>query len=278
MKRKIAAPILLLALAIFIQSGCAQFRAKMEVKQGNELYNAKKYEAAIEKYKSALKKAPKLSTIYLNLGLSYMALYVPGSTHPKDKQFADNAIVYLKEYLKYDANNPRVNEYLITMYLNSERMGDAIGYFEEHLKKNPQDTAAMQKLAFLYAKAGKFNEALQWYQRRAQVEPNNAEAYYVIGVICWEKSYKFVDVTPEERERLIKIGMDALERAVKINPNYADAYLYMNLLYREKAKQIALDPAAVPEDKIEEYNSYLAKAKELLDKAQEIRKKSTPSS
>lgn len=278
MKRKIAAPVLLLALAIFVQSGCAQFRAKMEVSQGNELYNAKKYEAAIEKYKSALKKAPKLATIYLNLGLSYMALYVPGSTHAKDKQYADNAIVYLKEYLKHDPNNPRVNEYLITMYLNSERMQDAIGYFEEHLRRNPKDTAAMQKLAFLYAKAGKFNEALQWYQRRAQVEPNNAEAYYVIGVICWEKSYKFADVTPEEREKLIKTGMDALERAVKINPNYADAYLYMNLLYREKAKQIALDPAAVPEDKIDEYNSYLAMAKELLDKAQEIRKKSTPAS
>jgi tetratricopeptide (TPR) repeat protein len=118
---------------------------------------------------------------------------------------------------------------------------------------------------------------LQWYQRRAQVEPNNAEAYYVIGVICWEKSYKFADVTFEEREKLIKTGMDALDRAIKINPNYADAYLYMNLLYREKAKQISLDPASVPEDKIDEYNSYLAKAKELLDKAQEIRKKSTPS-
>lgn len=277
MKRKIAAPVLLLALAIFVQSGCAQFRAKMEVSQGNELYNAKKYEAAIEKYKSALQKAPKLSTIYLNLGLSYMALYVPGSPHPKDKQYADNAIAYLKEYLKYDPNNPRVNEYLITMYLNSERMDDAIGYFEEHLKKNPQDTAAMQKLAFLYAKSGKFDESLRWYQRRAQVEPNNAEAYYVIGVICWEKSYKFADVTPEEREKLIQTGMSALERAMKLNPNYADAYLYMNLLYREKAKQIALDPAAVPEDKIDEYNSYLAKAKELMEKAQEIRKKSTPS-
>lgn len=277
MNRKIAAPILLLALAIIVQSGCAQFRAKMEVSQGNELYNAKKYEAAIEKYKSALTKAPKLSTIYLNLGLSYMALYVPGSPHPKDKQYADNAIAYLKEYLKYDPNNPRVNEYLITMYLNSERMNDAIGYFEEHLKKNPQDTGAMQKLAFLYAKSGKFNESLQWYQKRAQVEPNNAEAYYVIGVICWEKSYKFADVTPEEREKLIQTGMSALERAIKLNPNYADAYLYMNLLYREKAKQIALDPAAVPEDKIDEYNSYLAKAKELMEKAQEIRKKSTPS-
>lgn len=277
MNRKIAAPILLLALAIIVQSGCAQFRAKMEVSQGNELYNAKKYEAAIEKYKSALTKAPKLSTIYLNLGLSYMALYVPGSPHPKDKQYADNAIAYLKEYLKYDPNNPRVNEYLITMYLNSERMNDAIGYFEEHLKKNPQDTGAMQKLAFLYAKSGKFNESLQWYQKRAQVEPNNAEAYYVIGVICWEKSYKFADVTPEEREKLIQTGMSALERAIKLNPNYADAYLYMNLLYREKAKQIALDPLAVPEDKIDEYNSYLAKAKELMEKAQEIRKKSTPS-
>jgi hypothetical protein len=51
----------------------------------------------------------------------------------------------------------------------------------------------------------------------------------------------------------------------------------MNLLYREKAKLISLDPNNVPEERVEEYNSYLTKAKELLDKAMEIRKKGTPS-
>ncbi|MCI0416558.1 tetratricopeptide repeat protein [bacterium] len=250
---------------------CKRFQAKMEVKKGNDYYKARKYEDAIKAYKSALEKDPGLDTVHLNLGLSYMALYVPGSTHPKDLEYVDRAIASFKEYQKSNPDDTKVNEYLINMYLNADRKDDAIKYFEEQLARDNTNTAFMQKLAFLYAQSGKFDEALKWYERRAQVEPNNAEAYYIIGVICWEKSYKFADITPEERERVIKSGMAALEKAIRINSKYADAYLYMNLLLREKAKLISLDPATVPEDRVEEYNALLEKAKEFQQKAVALR-------
>jgi tetratricopeptide (TPR) repeat protein len=243
----------------------------MEVRKGNDLYKARKYPEAIQAYKGALQKDPGLSTVWLNLGLSYMALYVPGSTHKKDLEYVDQAIQAFKEYQKQNPEDTKVNEYLINMYLNADRKEDAIKYFEEQLARDNTNTAFMQKLAFLYAQSGKFDQALKWYERRASVEPNNAEAYYIIGVICWEKSYKFADLTPEERERVVKAGTTALEKAIKINPKYSDAYLYMNLLYREKAKLIATDPAAVPEDRVDEYNGLLEKAKEFQQKALALR-------
>ena len=248
-------------------SSCGKFRAKMDLKEGTDLYEAKKYEEAVKKFNSALQKDPSLHVVYIDLGLSYMAMYVPGSTHPKDLAYVEEAIKAFKKYQELYPDDPKVNEYLITMYLNADRKEDAIKYFEEQLAKDDTNTAFMQKLAFLYAQTGKFDEALKWYQRRAAVEPDNPEAYYIIGVICWEKSYKFADVTPEQRERLVRVGMDALEKAIRINPNYADAYLYMNLLFREKAKLIALTPEAVPEDRIDEYNGWLEKAKEYQQKA-----------
>lgn len=243
----------------------------MEVRKGNDFYKARKYEEAIKAYKSALEKDRNLATVWLNLGLSYMALYVPGSTHKKDLEYVDQAINAFKEYQKQNPEDTKVNEYLINMYLNADRKDDAIRYFEEQLARDNTNTAFMQKLAFLYAQSGKFDDALKWYERRATVEPNNAEAYYIIGVICWEKSYKFADITPEERDRVIKAGTAALEKAIKINPKYADAYLYMNLLYREKAKQISIDPTAVPEDRVDEYNGLLEKAKEFQQKALALR-------
>jgi tetratricopeptide (TPR) repeat protein len=269
-RRKYISVLFVLFLSVLLVS-CNQFQAKMEVKQGNDLYKARKYEEAIQHYKAALDKDPDLATVYLNLGLSYMALYVPGSTHPKDLDYVEKAITSFKEYQKANPNDPKVNEYLINMYLNADRKQDAIKYFEEQLAKDNTNTAFMQKLAFLYAQSGKFDEALKWYQRRAAMEPNNAEAYYIIGVICWEKSYKFADLTPEDRDRIIKTGTAALEKAIRINPKYADAYLYMNLMYREKAKQISTDPNAVPDDKVDEYNSLLQKAKEYQQKAMELR-------
>jgi tetratricopeptide (TPR) repeat protein len=279
MKRQnFVAVLFVLALSALLIS-CNQFQAKMEVKQGNDFYKARKYEEAIQHYKNALAKDPDLSTIYLNLGLSYMALYVPGSTHPKDLDYVEKAIAAFKEYQKQNPEDTKVNEYLINMYLNADRKEDAIKYFEEQLTRDNTNTAFMQKLAFLYAQSGKFDEALKWYEKRAAVEPNNAEAYYIIGVICWEKSYKFADITPEERDRVVKAGTAALEKAIKINPKYADAYLYMNLMYREKAKQISTDPNAVPEDRVDEYNALLEKAKEFQQKALDLRNaaQATPS-
>jgi len=247
----------------------------MDVRKGNDFYKARKYDEAIKAYNTALEKDPGMSTVYLNLGLSYMALYVPGSTHPKDLEYVDKAIAAFKKYQELNPDDTKVNEYLINMYLNADRKDDAIKYFEQQLARDSSNTAFMQKLAFLYAQSGKFDEALKWYERRAQVEPNNAEAYYIIGVICWEKSYKFADITPEERERVVKAGTQALERAIKINPKYSDAYLYMNLLYREKAKLIALDAASVPEDRVDEYNGLLEKAKEFQQKAMALRAAAT---
>lgn len=277
MKRIQSLSVLILILSLFTFAGCNSFKAKMEVKKGNELYAAKDFEGAIVKYKDALSLAPELHTIHENIGLAYMAMYVPGSTQPKDVEYANNAIAAFKEFLKNDPENVQVNEFLITMYLNADRKPDAAAYFEAQLQKNPTDLQTLQKVAFLYAQMGNFEESLKWYQKRASVDAKNPEAYYIIGVICWEKAYKTPDITPEERGHLVDIGMESLEKAIKINPNYADAYLYENLLYREKAKLISTDPNNVPPERVDEYNALLAKAKELQDKAIELRKKSAAS-
>jgi tetratricopeptide (TPR) repeat protein len=269
-RRSLVSLFVVICVSLSLTS-CKQFQAKMDVRKGNDFYKARKYEEAIKAYQTALEKDPGMSTVYLNLGLSYMALYVPGSTHKKDLEYVDQAIAAFKKYQELNPEDTKVNEYLINMYLNADRKEDAIKYFEAQLAKDDTNTAFMQKLAFLYAQSGKFDEALKWYERRAAVEPNNAEAYYIIGVICWEKSYKFADITPEERQRVVTAGTAALEKAIKINPKYSDAYLYMNLLYREKAKLIALDAASVPEDKVDEYNGLLEKAKEFQQKAMALR-------
>ncbi|HSP06722.1 MAG TPA: tetratricopeptide repeat protein [Acidobacteriota bacterium] len=270
MKRMNHLAVLIVVISLFSFVSCNQFRAKVNVKQGNDLYASKSYEEAIAKYKNALELDPNLTIVWLNLGLSYMALYVPGSTQPKDAEYASQAIAAFREYLKSKPDDAKVNEYLITMYLNAERMDDAIQYFEDQMKKNPQDVETMQKLAFIYAKAGKFDDAFRWYQKRTEVEPNNPEAFYTVGVICWERVYKFLDIPQEEKVRLIDIGMKALDRATQLNPKYSEAFLYINLLYREKAKLISPDPTKVPDDKVAEYNGYLDKAKEYVEKAKAL--------
>ena len=104
------------------------------------------------------------------------------------------------------------------------------------------------------------------------MEPNNAEVFYTMGVTAWDKSYNApgVDVspdkglTPEKRKEILDFGMAQLDRAIQLNPDYFEAMLYKNLLYRQYVR-IESDPA-----KVADLN---AKATEWQQKALEIRKK-----
>src|SRR5499427_1676814 len=90
---------------------------------------------------------------------------------------------------------------------------------------------------------------------------NDAESYYFVGVIDWSQSYQprmeeraKLGMKPDEhlsaknkdQKRLcgelkvkngpaIQEGIDALNKAISLRPDYDDAMAYMNLMYRERA-------------------------------------------
>ena len=129
-----------------------------------------------------------------------MGMYQPGSKHPKDLEFAQKAIDNLKQYSAAYPEDNKALEYLISMYLNTERFDDAIAFYQnEILKRNPKDSKAMQSLAMLYFKKGDFENGVKWLKKRLDVATNNderAEVYYLIGVQAWDRSYNFPDVDP----------------------------------------------------------------------------------
>jgi hypothetical protein len=104
----------------------------------------------------------------------------------------------------------------------------------------------------------------------ADIDPNDPEPYYSVGVIDWTACYQ---PRMEERAKLgmkpdenlnpknkdekkvcaelkekngpnIQDGIDALNKALQLRPDYDDAMAYMNLMYREKADVECDDLAA----------------------------------
>ncbi len=66
---------------------------------------------------------------------------------------------------------------------------------------------------------------------------NKEKAYYYMAVVCWAKSYNIRRVMSlKERVSTLKKGLKALDRALELNPDYAEAHVYKNLIYREFAK------------------------------------------
>jgi tetratricopeptide (TPR) repeat protein len=266
--RQRAAAAAFFLLAISVLAGCNKIKAKQETKRGNEFLKAAQYQSALASYQEALRVDPSETRLNKHIGLAYMGLYQPGSKHPKDLEYAQKAIDHLQAYVKAYPDDKKALEYLVSMYLNTERYDDAIKFYQnELLKRDPKDSKAMQSIAMLYFKKGDFDNGVAWLKKRLEVEGNNPEVYYLIGVQAWDRSYNFPDLDPALRAKIVEEGLQALNKALELKPDYFEAVSYINLLYREKAK-MEQDPAK-KQEYIDTANKYLQQALEMRRAAQE---------
>lgn len=263
-RRQQAAAAALLLLAGVALSGCDKIRSKQEIKKGNEYFKATQYPAALASYQQALKLDPGEKRLNKHIGLAYMAMYQPGSKHPKDLEFAAKAIGQLKIYLDAYPEDKRAREFLVSMYLQTDRYDEAIAFYQGLLNSKADDTKAMQSLAAMYFKKGDFDKGVEWQKKRAALEPNIPEPYVMIGVQAWDRSYHYPDIDPASRAKIVDMGLEALDKALKIRAENFDALTYVNLLYREKAK---LEPDEAKQQE------YIATADKYREQALELRKK-----
>ena len=264
----LAAPIV---IAIVMAPGCKNFQERALLKKGNHLYTAQKYEEAIQEYAKLLAIEPASWDGNYLTSVSYLALYHPGSEHPKDKEYAEKGIAAFERTLALTPPSPEAREKTERYYLSFlDSTGDkdkAIAYLEKQLAGRPNDLALINQIATLYQKKGDFSKALEYFEKRANMDPGNKEAWYTLGVNCWARSYHGKEtVSQEEREQVVDKGIMALDKALAIDPNYFEALSYINLIYREKAKALA----AV--GKNAEAGQAYAKADEYQKQAIDIRK------
>jgi tetratricopeptide (TPR) repeat protein len=230
----------LLAIAVFslASAGCDRFKAKQLVREGNAFFKEQLYEDALKKYEQARALDPNDIRFAKFVAMGNMALYNPGSTHPKDQEALKQAIENFKLYLDKKPDDEKAAKYLVTTYMNSGKFDDAIGYFKQWRTAHPEDVKAVQTIAMLYAKKGDFENSMTWQKEHAKLEPRNADVFYTLGVTCWDKVYNAPPdkMEGEKRKEIVDYGMAQLNKAIELRPDYYEAMLYVNLLYREYAK------------------------------------------
>jgi tetratricopeptide (TPR) repeat protein len=254
-----------LSLSLLLLTSCQKVQARMEIREANDAYQKEDYASALNHYTKARKidgrSFPELTRM---IGYARIGMYVPDDKSPANEQNASMAITELRAYLKARPDDTIAREALINLYLNANRTTEAINFFLEYLKTHPADVDAVRSVATLYAKKGDFNEALNWYEKITLIDKSNPEAYYIFGVVCWEKVAKNPPADIAERLAIIEKGRTALNRAMQLRPDYLEAIAYQNLLYRQQAL-IESDPMKQQE--------MIAKADALRNQAIEINKK-----
>jgi len=127
----------------------------------------------------------------------------------------------------------------------------------------PSDPTVYMTLAGYYNRQGRFDKTIEALEERAQKEPNNPEAFYTIATYYWDEAYRDFKLKEAEKKDFVGKGVEAVDHALQIKPDYTEALVYKNLLLRLQAN-MEKDPA--------KQQSLLKEADRLRDKAQELRK------
>jgi tetratricopeptide (TPR) repeat protein len=230
-------------LALVSTVGCSKLRARDQLNKGVTAYKNAKYEEAIDHFQQAVALDPTLINAKMYLATAFAQQYIPGADTPENNKMAEQAIEQYQRVLDMKpARDQRVN--------------------------------SAKGIAYLYLNMKKFDEAKKYYRMAADVDPNDPEPYYSVGVIDWTASYQ---PRMEERAKLgmkpdenlsaknkdqkkvcaelkvknapaIQEGIENLNKAIQLRPDYDDAMAYLNLMYREKADVECDDLNARQED------------------------------
>jgi tetratricopeptide (TPR) repeat protein len=255
----------LLALLLLTPAltGCNKVRARVELKKANALYQQESYSKALPQFQRGIELDPGATFAWRSVGLTALALYRPGDADKQNREYERIAIEAFEKYLEDYPDDSRVHEYLLTMYVNSKQYDKALAYIDQQMQATPEKAGELEGMKVnILTQSGRLEQAAQLAQRVPR--ERRPEILYTVGVSAWDKSFHDPSLDPVTRERLVDLGLGSIKQALDIRPEYFEAMVYYNLLYREKAKLVT-DPFKRQE--------YIDQATEWQKKAVELRKK-----
>ncbi|MBZ5548812.1 MAG: tetratricopeptide repeat protein [Acidobacteriia bacterium] len=225
--------VLATALMLLTSTGCNKLLARDHLNKGVQAYKNAKYELAIDHFQKAVSLDPTLINARLYLATAFAQQYIPGADTPDNNRMGEQAIDQYKQVLQVD----------------------------------PKNINSIKGIAYLYLQMKKFDLAKDFYKKASEADPNDPEPYYSVAVIDWTQTYqprqeeraklgmkpddslaakdKKVCATVKEKNTAnVQEGIDNLNKALQLRPDYDDAMAYLNLMYRERADIQCDDPAA----------------------------------
>jgi tetratricopeptide (TPR) repeat protein len=253
----------LLLLTAPVLSGCNKVRARVELKKGNAFYQQESYAKALPQFQKGIELDPGATFAWRSVALSALALYRPGDASKQNREYERIAIEGFEKYLEDYPDDSKAHEYLLTMYVNSKQYDKAMAYIDQQITEHPEKQGDLEGMKVsILTQSGQLEQAAQLAQK---VSPEKRpEMLYSVGVSAWDKVRNDPALDQAAREKYVDLGLSTMKQALDIRPEYFEAMVYYNLLYRQKAD------VTVDELKKQEY---IALANQWRDKAVALRKK-----
>ena len=177
-----------------------------DFKRGNELFQAGKYEEAIEAYNAAICQEAGEPTYLNNLGTSLMKV---GKN--------EDAIAAFKKMLEIQPESYSANKNVGSLLGAAKMYGEALPYFAKASELSPNDPDAFYNLGACFLNLQNYEKAEAAFIKVKELTPDYAPAYYQLGMIYVNQNKK--------AEAVLN-----LERYIELAPNDPNADIAKKIL------------------------------------------------
>ena len=180
----------------------------------------------------------------------------------------DQAISYAKELVQEQPDDIKNLFAMANLYERFGHYDESEATYQRAAEVDPSDITACGALAAFYNKPlwegqSKFQEAIAVLQRCANLLPDDPTGFYKVASFYWDKAYRDPMLDHEQKNIYADQGLEAVEKALSLKPDYIDALVYKGLLFRVKAQ--------VTQDRRERFQ-YLDQAQILQKQALELKR------
>src|SRR5215813_5009435 len=218
---------------------------------------------AVDNYQQAAEKLS-ASSDPANKKLGTLSLqYLVASYGPDKLNDPAKAEPVVQRMIQLEPGEPANYFALAKIYEDAGAYEEAEKMLQNAKQAKPSDPAVYMTLAGYYNRQGRFDKTIEALEERAQKEPNNPEAFYTIATYYWDEAYRDFKLKESEKKDFVGKGVEAVDHALQIKPDYTEALVYKNLLLRLQANM---------EKDTSKQQSLIKEADRLRDKAQELRK------
>jgi tetratricopeptide (TPR) repeat protein len=121
--------------------------------------------------KKSVELTPYFSDAWDQMGLAYMRL----------KEFDSSRYAY-SNALKYNGNDPKINNNYGNLLFNINQSDSALVYFEKAVSLKADYTDALNNIGSVYGNKGQFQKALTYFEKAYAVDPNNIMTNRFLGM------------------------------------------------------------------------------------------------
>ncbi len=196
---------------------------------GNDAFNNKNYEKAIEGYKQSERIAKAFgqvdSNAVFNSALAYEAM---GDTATAMERYA--------ECIKIGYDKPDVFRYLASMQKRTGNLDAAIVTTQQGLAKYPDNKELMLDLVAFLLEANRMDEAETSVKAAIANDPTNPVLYSVLGSLYDGKANpKEGEVNEADMIKWYDLAEQAYKKSIEVDPAFFDSYYNIGVLYNNRA-------------------------------------------